>query len=99
MGYGLYENVAGRECGYGVEAMCDHPGCVVDIDRGYSFLCGTTDRIQSEAAPGCGKYFCEKHLRPIGQTAEGDSVQLCEACRKDPRSLAFVVDDEEGEDD
>jgi len=30
----------GRSIGYGVRAICDHPGCKADIDRGLDFACG-----------------------------------------------------------
>lgn len=30
----------GREVGYGVHAVCEHPGCAKHIDRGLAHLCG-----------------------------------------------------------
>ncbi len=29
-----------RDIGYGVPAYCDHPGCMAEIDRGLSYVCG-----------------------------------------------------------
>lgn len=29
-----------RDVGYGVPAICDHPGCNEKIDRGLAFVCG-----------------------------------------------------------
>lgn len=90
MGYGYYHNVEGRECGYLVEATCDHPGCDVPLDRSYDYLCGTTDRIHSTEAPGCGGYFCPSHRRGSFQTRNGVYFDLCEACRVDPVTLAYL---------
>ena len=58
-----------RHVGYGVPAHCDHPGCLVKIDRGLAYVC-------SDGAPfggtGCGLYFCPIHSDMHGR---------CEACR------------------
>lgn len=94
MSYARYENHAGRECGYAVEATCDHPGCAARIDRGYDYLCGGPDRIQSGDGPGCGGYFCEAHRSSVGETKGGDCMSLCDACKVDPRTLAYLVDEE-----
>ncbi len=34
----------GRDIGYGVPAICDHPGCNAEIDRGLSYVCGNHAR-------------------------------------------------------
>jgi hypothetical protein len=58
-----------RDIGYGVPAICDHPGCGAEIDRGLSYVCGGEPYGGEE---GCGLYFCEKHL--FGHF-------VCERCR------------------
>jgi hypothetical protein len=58
MGYAFYELPDGREAGYGVEAVCDEPGCAEEIDRGLGYLCGTDP---GEPEDGCGGYFCGAH--------------------------------------
>jgi hypothetical protein len=52
--------VNGRDVGYGVPAICDHPKCNEEIDRGLSYCCGGLDGVEGET--GCGLYFCTKHL-------------------------------------
>ena len=59
-----------RDVGYGVPALCDHPGCNEVIDRGLSFVCGGAPYGGED---GCGLYFCAHHLF-MGPP------QLCEAC-------------------
>lgn len=59
MGYGYYTLVDGREAGYNVTATCDEPGCNEEIDRGLYYLCGENPLSPD---PGCGGYFCGKHL-------------------------------------
>ena len=58
-----------RDVGYGVPAICDHPGCGAAVDRGLSYVCG--DDIYG-GDHGCGLFFCPKHLPGVGQ--------LCERC-------------------
>lgn len=70
MGYAVYE-VNGRDAGYGVPSICDHPDCNKEIDRGLSYICGNEPASDSR---GCNLYFCEKHLQ---MTSKG---QLCERC-------------------
>lgn len=47
------------EAGYGVEAVCEEPGCDEPIDRGLGCLCGTTPGTPED---GCGGYYCGHHL-------------------------------------
>lgn len=63
-----------RDIGYGVPAMCDHPGCEARIDRGLSYVCANQHPFGGE--DGCGLFFCSAH-RPNG---------MCEAClyERDP---------------
>ena len=49
----------GREIGYGIEAICDHPDCNAKIDRGLAYSCGG---MHGEKEYYCDKYFCPKHL-------------------------------------
>jgi hypothetical protein len=48
-----------RDIGYGVPALCDHPGCNEEIDRGLGYVCGA-DVMGGEH--GCGLFFCGHHL-------------------------------------
>lgn len=48
-----------RDIGYGVPAVCDHPGCNKEIDRGLSYVCGQEPYGGDQ---GCGLYFCSSHL-------------------------------------
>ena len=57
-----------RDIGYGVPAYCDYPGCVEEIDRGLSYVCGGEPR---GGDAGCGLYFCGVHR---------DFESLCERC-------------------
>lgn len=68
----------GREIGYGVEAVCDSPGCRAPIHRGLSFVCGN---MHGGDGVGCGKYFCRDHLIVV-EMKDGSSNQLCADCLK-----------------
>ena len=68
----------GRDIGYGVPAMCDHPGCPEKIDRGLSYVCGG-DVYGGEH--GCGLFFCSKHL--IFNMDGKPKPQRCERCFND----------------
>lgn len=57
----------GRDIGYGVPAVCDHPDCNEPIDRGLGYVCGGDVYGGDD---GCGLFFCGKHLYPT----------LCEKC-------------------
>jgi hypothetical protein len=48
-----------RDIGYGVPAICDHPDCNEEIDRGLSYVCGSEPYGGDD---GCGLYFCSSHL-------------------------------------
>lgn len=65
----------GRDIGYGVPAVCDHPGCNTPIDRGLSYVCGG-DAYGGEH--GCGLFFCGEHL--THEERGEDFPQLCERC-------------------
>lgn len=55
MGYQCYER-NGRDQGYGVPAICDHPDCAEEIDRGMGYACG------GDPTENCGLFFCSKHI-------------------------------------
>lgn len=68
MGYAIYK-VGKRWGGYGVPAVCEHPDCKEEIDRGISYACG--EEPFSEF--GCDRYFCEKHKPGMSwDTEKGD---------------------------
>jgi hypothetical protein len=99
MGYAFYTNRHGRECGYGVEATCDHAGCTEIIDLGYDYLCGPPSVIHAEGA-GCGGYFCPGHRQWVRETLDGEFVSLCERCKDDPElDRFFKPDDEDGDEE
>lgn len=84
MGYAIYK-VGPRWGGYGVPAICEHPGCENKIDRGMSYACGG----EPFSEYGCDRYFCVEHKRYIdiedipNIDHEGDEcAELCERCRK-----------------
>lgn len=62
-----------RDIGYGVPAYCDHPGCMAEIDRGLSYVCGGEPYGQPR---GCGLYFCPDHLLMSARLP-----QLCKRCK------------------
>lgn len=74
MGYAIYER-NGRDCGYGVPAVCDHPDCNERIDRGLANLCGEEPGGDEF---GCGLYFCGSHL--FLPPRDGEPGWRCPAC-------------------
>lgn len=54
-----YDEKWKRDIGYGVPAVCDHPDCNAEIDRGLSYVCGGEPYGGED---GCGLYFCSEHL-------------------------------------
>lgn len=68
-----YDSNWQRDIGYGVPAMCDHPGCKNTIHRGLSYVCGGEPYGGEH---GCGLYFCPSHL----SIALVPGVQLCDRC-------------------
>jgi hypothetical protein len=78
MGYGVYE-VNGRDAGYHVPAICDHPDCNEEIDRGVSYVCGDEP---GGGEHGCGFYFCGEHLLIRVAGLLGDEPQLPQRCER-----------------
>lgn len=72
MGWSVGEH-NGRDIGYGVPALCDHPGCSEEIDRGLSYVCGN-DVYGGKR--GCGLFFCDKHRT--------GPHRLCSCCARRP---------------
>ena len=84
MGWSIgYDPNWGRDVGYGVPAICDHPDCNEEINRGLSYVCGS-EPYGGEY--GCGRYFCGRHRSYV----EGDDSRmysLCERCCNDDSDL------------
>jgi hypothetical protein len=53
-----FDNKWQRDIGYGVPAICDHPECNKEIDRGLNYVC--TDQ-EPYGGDGCGLFFCSEH--------------------------------------
>ena len=51
----------GRDIGYGVPSVCDHPKCCKRINRGLSYVCGMINTDGEDR--GCGLHFCDAHMR------------------------------------
>lgn len=62
----------GRDIGYGVPAICDHPDCNDKIDRGLGYVCAWEEVWGGE--DGCGLFFCLIH-------GGGSQCERCEAGR------------------
>lgn len=78
MGWSLgFDSNWNRDVGYGVPAMCDHPGCNEKIDRGLSYVCGG-EPYGGEY--GCGLHFCGKHLWHRQPRGEDRIYQNCRRC-------------------
>jgi len=72
-----YDKNWNRDIGYGVQAVCDHPKCNKEIDRGLSYVCGS-DPYGGEY--GCGLYFCEEHFEYRKPRGSDRNIQLCPRC-------------------
>ena len=73
MGWSIgYDEKMGRDIGYGVPAICDHPDCNKEIDRGLAYVCCNQEPYGGD--DGCGLYFCEDHRDISGK---------CERCQRD----------------
>lgn len=78
MGYSIYyDSRRNRDLGYGVPAICDHPDCSEEIDRGLSYVCGGEPYTGGEH--GCGLYFCSDHLQYHEAFDDPEDKECC--CR------------------
>jgi len=72
-----------RDIGYGVPAICDHPGCGKPIDRGLGYVCGGDVYGGDD---GCGLFFCGEHLshriEDEGTKDEHWTPALCDRCHE-----------------
>ena len=75
-------DIGGRHIGYGVPAICDHPGCGTEIDRGFAYACGGG---VMEDVPNCGLFFCTEHLSYVEADDDEGERQgwVCERCATD----------------
>jgi len=68
MGYSVYyDSTWKRFSGYGVPAICDHPNCNEEINRGLGYIC-----VGEEEDEPCGLFFCDEHTSLDNQ---------CENCK------------------
>lgn len=89
MGWAVgYDGNTRRFVGYGVPAICEHPDCTEEIDRGLACCCGDMH------FDGCGRYFCGKHLYWNGQSEDGPNWS-CERCKLDQEPFPLKPDTEE----
>lgn len=97
MGYQVYK-VGHRWGGYGVPAICEHPKCKEEIDRGVSYACGG----EPFSEYGCDRYFCGKHLNYTyfdpekenrickhEEDCECKTREVCERCKKGKPSFPY----------
>lgn len=68
-----YDSTWKRDIGYGVPAMCDHPGCGKRINRGLGYVCANDVPYGGD---GCGLFFCDEHKYP-SDTKDGRFCQRC----------------------
>ena len=104
MGYQVYK-VGRRWGGYGVPAVCEHPECNEEIDRGMSYACGG----EPFSELGCDRYFCSKHLNYTGFKCDGSDercdheeddcgctfAEVCERCAKGEASFDYKPETKE----
>lgn len=86
MGWSVgYDFTWKRDIGYGVPAYCDHPGCMKEIDRGLSYVCGG-EPWGGEF--GCGLFFCEHHMF-LFVGGKAHAKQLCGRCQQKKKGAPF----------
>jgi len=85
MGWSVgYDDKNKRDVGYGVPAVCDHPDCSEEINRGLGYVCCDQQIFGGEE--GCGLFFCSKHSGPLG---------MCERCENEEDIFKPKPDTEE----
>ena len=83
------EDSKGRSIGYAHDAICDHPDCNEEIDRGLSYACGgmhgNKDRY-GNCDVVCEGYFCGKHLVYVTikdcYFGKDHDIEVCQECAK-----------------
>ncbi len=91
MGWSIgYDENWGRDIGYTVPSICDHPNCNEEIDRGLGYVCGS-DPYGGEH--GCGLYFCRDHL--LWAEDDKDNKDLCFRCYGNDEPFTPKPDTEE----
>ena len=76
----------GRPIGYAFEAICDHPDCTEEINRGLSYACGG---MHGAGNWYCENYYCDDHMgwpdleddEYDKHFPEGIGDGLCQECR------------------
>lgn len=69
MGWSIgYDDRHKRDIGYGVPAICDHPDCNKEIDRGLGYVCARQEPYGGDE--GCGLFFCSDHRVNIKNQCE-----------------------------
>lgn len=99
MGYQIYK-VGQRWGGYGVPAICEHPDCNEEIDRGISYACGG----EPFSEHGCDRYFCGKHKNyeywdnknerwcRHKNDCDCEMVEVCERCAKNKPQFPYKLE-------
>jgi len=91
MGYQVYKikkDNGYRWGGYGVPAICEHPKCNKEIDRGMDYACGGEPFSQY----GCDRYFCGNHLvfhRFNTGFNSRECKLVCERCAEKKNSFPY----------
>ena len=89
MGWSIgYNSRWNRFIGYAVPALCDHPDCNKQINRGLAYICNGDFPICED---GCGLFFCGEHLTWGGLCERcSDNVDMAEASDpNDPEPMYF----------
>lgn len=84
-GYGVVktDRFGEREVGYTVEAPCDEPECMAQIDRGLDYRCGGQGLSESY---GCGGFFCHEHLYATARRPQ----RCAQCCRYSCRQVVEI---------
>ena len=84
------QNSQGKTIGYSVRAVCEHPGCEKQIDRGMSYACGGEHEDDYFC---CDGYFCPEHLHVVELVDSRDVLAVCENCRRIGEKVGLWVED------
>lgn len=92
MGWSYGKSSEGREIGYAVEAVCDHPECNQKINRGLAYACGG---MHEASDIYCERYFCEAHLLCVD--INGMAYTLCDDCLRHLKANPEYMENEDGD--